>query len=158
MDDAPQHQGALPNSSATMAATLLALRAPLPPSIYMCTPHLPNTTVMSFSTPLYSVPTTPHNDGVAKIAPSHCETSTSSSWLPEGTPPLIHNYFDAFIIVSNVVNQSQRPNAHLDTTKALKPSMMTQQLLLKISMLLRLNAILTLLEASLKGKGTIRPN
>ncbi|KAG9228633.1 hypothetical protein BJ875DRAFT_489673 [Amylocarpus encephaloides] len=99
---------------------------------------------MSFNTTLYSsVPITPHNDGVGKIAPSHGGTSTSSSWSPEGTPPLIHNYFDAFIIVSNVVNQSQRPNAHLDTTKALKTSMMTQILLLKASMPLRLNAILT---------------
>lgn len=61
IDDAPQHQGALPNSSATMAATLLALRAPLSSSIYMCNPHLPiepSRLSTRHSTPLYiSLPT-----------------------------------------------------------------------------------------------------
>ena len=99
-------------------------------------PSSPMRTVTSFkhSTLLLCTCHPPRDDGVAKIISSQSGTSSSSSWSSKGTHPSTHVYFNAFIIVSNVANRNQRPNAQLDTTKASKTSMMTQRPLLKIDM------------------------
>ena len=158
LDDPPRNRGALSILSIIMAVTLLVLRVLLPSII---------NTYMSSSSPLcrlsYLFTTTPspsllvalHDDSVVKITLSQGRTNSSSLWPRDGTRPSTRGCqiprcktFNAFIVVSNVVDPNRRSNARPNIIKTSSSSTIPRRLLLKLVMPMLLRTIFRVSRAS----------